>query len=122
MKSRYSERVSVQCLVVFAGDSMAGEGRVLDISLPGCLLESIETVKPGDYVRLRLFLPDKKTPLNVSLAAVRWADGCRFGVEFIRTSDEEQGRLDRFVRGHLPPMSNIKNWSEGIVIMGATGR
>ncbi|MGE0275677.1 MAG: PilZ domain-containing protein [Nitrospiraceae bacterium] len=121
MKTRYSQRISVACSVIFAGDGGVGEGRIVDVSLPGCLLESAATLKSGDYVQLRLFLPDLQTPLHVPLAAVRWVDGNRVGLEFIRTSVEEQIRLESFVRGRSRIAGKQAVWTEAIVVVGASG-
>ena len=98
MKNRYSQRVSVDCSVMFAGESMVAEGRILDLSLPGCLMESSKTLAAGEYIQLRLFLPDRQAPLHVELAAIRWAEDSKVGIEFIRTSKYEQHRLEQFVR------------------------
>ncbi len=121
MNTRYSQRISVACSVIFAGDGGVGEGRIVDVSLPGCLLESAATLKSGDYVQLRLFLPDLQTPLHVPLAAVRWVDGNRVGLEFIRTSVEEQIRLESFVRGRSRIAGKQAVWTEAIVVVGASG-
>jgi hypothetical protein len=121
METRYSQRISVACSVIFAGDGGVGEGRVLDISLPGCLLESAAALKSGDYVQLRLFLPDLQVPLHVPLAAVRWVEGNRVGLEFIRTSVEEQTRLESFVRGRSRNADKHAAWTEAIVVVGASG-
>jgi PilZ domain len=121
MKTRYSQRVSAACSVIFCGDSGVGEGRILDVSLPGCLLESAARLKAGDYVQLRLFLPDLQSPLHVPLAAVRWVEGNRVGLEFIRTSHEERNRLEVFVRRRSRGAGRPAAWSEGIVVVGATG-
>lgn len=98
MGGRYSARVPVGCSVVFAGGAVIGEGRIIDISLPGCLMESSDSPKPGDYVQLKLSLPDRQPAIRVSLAVVRWVEGNRCGVEFIRSSKNDQARLARFVR------------------------
>lgn len=116
MQARYSQRVTVECSVMFAGESAVGEGRVLDLSLPGCLLESSEKMSTGEYVQLRLFLPDDQAPLQVPLAAVRWVQGFRVGLEFIRTSEIEQRRLNRFVSRRLG-LSDIWIPSEGVVVV-----
>ena len=118
MQTRYSQRISVSCSVVFAGDDGVGEGRILDLSLPGCLLEGAETLKTGDYVQLRIFLPDLQTPLHIPLAAVRWVDGFKVGLEFIQTSRQEQKRLEQFVHGRMVLLGNAVYWNEGIVIIG----
>lgn len=119
MESRYSVRVPVECSVVFSGDAMTGEGRVVDVSLPGCLMET-PYLKPGDYVQLKLSLPDQKATLNVPLAVVRWTDGSRIGVEFIRSSEEDQARLTRFVQRHCLT-APVSGWQGGIELLSAAG-
>lgn len=122
MNHRYSERIPVECGAVFSGENMCGEGRVIDVSLPGCLMESPELVKVGDYMRLRLFLPDQVAYLNVPLAVVRRVDGSFIGLEFIRSSDEDQARLTRYVRRSFTvPRKVISRWDPGIELMAATG-
>ena len=121
MKNRYSQRVSVDCSVMFAGKNVVAEGRILDLSLPGCLMESSKKMSAGEYIQLRLFLPDHQAPLHVALAAIRWAEGSKVGIEFIRTSQPEQHRLEQFVR-RKPSYSGPSTWSEGIVLIGATGQ
>jgi hypothetical protein len=120
MEDRYSLRIPIECSAVFSGESVIGEGRALDVSLPGCLIESPETAKPGDYVRLKLCLPDGQPAVDVPLAVVRWAKGNRLGVEFIRSSEEDTVRLTRFVQRHRRRMVATK-WKEGIEILAAAG-
>jgi hypothetical protein len=120
MEDRYSSRVPIECAAVFAGESVIGEGRVLDLSLPGCLMESPEAAKPGDYVRLKLCLPDGQPAVDVPLAVVRWVKGNRLGVEFIRSSEEDTVRLTRFVRRHRRGTVAAK-WKDGIEILAAAG-
>jgi hypothetical protein len=82
VEARYRGRLALQCSIVFADGTQTGEGRVRDVSVPGCLVESPVPLKVGAYLQLRLFLPDHQPPLLVSLAAVRWVQGLRFGLEF----------------------------------------
>jgi len=96
-EARFSERIALQCSLVFANGRQVGEGRVLDMSVPGCLVESSVPVKVGDYLQLRLCLPDYQPSLFVSLAAVRWAQGLRFGLELIGMNEMDRVRLNRFV-------------------------
>lgn len=118
MRTRYSQRISVSCSVIFAGNDGVGEGRILDLSLPGCLLQGADTLKTGDYVQLRIFLPDLQTPLHIPLAAVRWVNGFKVGLEFIRTSHQEQKRLEQFVNGRMELLGTGVSWNEGIVVIG----
>lgn len=100
MVPRYGRRISVACDVILVGDHVHGEARVLDLSLPGCLLECQHPVRVGDYIELRIFLPDRAYPIHIPLAAVRWVDGTLVGLEFIRSSEEDQARLNDFVQRH----------------------
>lgn len=117
MRTRYSQRISVSCSVVFAGDAGVGEGRILDVSMPGCLLEGADMLKMNDYVQLRIFLPDLQTPLHIPLAVVRWVDGFKVGLEFIRTSRQEQNRLEQFVHRRMELLGSGVSWNEGIVVI-----
>jgi c-di-GMP-binding flagellar brake protein YcgR len=109
MEDRYSARVPVEGSAIFAGEAMVGQGRVIDISLPGCLLESPDSIRIGDYVRLKLFLPDDQPAVSVPLAVVRWAKDGRLGLEFIRSSEGDQVRLQQYVQRHRQEAS-ISEW------------
>lgn len=98
MFPRYGPRIAVACDVTLVGEHFHGEGRVLDVSLPGCLLESPHPVQVGDYLELRVFLPDRAYPLRIPLAAVRWVHGTLAGLEFIQSSPDDQARLNEFIQ------------------------
>ena len=55
-------------------------------------------MKPWDSVHLCVFIPGHHIPLNIPLAIVRWIEENRAGLEFIRSSQEDQIRLTRFVK------------------------
>ena len=122
MIKRYGPRVELTCKVVLAADRSRYEGRVLDVSLPGCLIECVHALHVGDYVQLRLFFPDQARPMDVSLAAVRWIDGTKIGVEFIRSSKDDQVRLARLVRGQLHCIDTTDRRTETITLLRATAK
>lgn len=109
-KLRYCERVHTHFPVVFAGEAYVGEGTVLNVSVPGCAVQSRKRVQPGSYLEMRMLVPDTTSPLRVGLAKVRWSEGRRFGVEFIQMPGEDQVRLGRLVKKDislpLPPRSS----------------
>jgi len=81
MKPRYKERIALRSLVTFTMGSQTGEGRVLDLTSPGCLIESSVAVQKGQSLQL---LPGLESPLSILLGVVRWTDGNQFGVELSR--------------------------------------
>jgi hypothetical protein len=48
MKARYSSRKAVECTACIAAEELAGKGRALDLSVPGCLLETGLRLKKSD--------------------------------------------------------------------------
>ena len=46
-KLRYCERVHIHFPVVFAGEAYVGEGTVLNVSVPGCAVQSRKRVQTG---------------------------------------------------------------------------
>jgi len=97
MKGRYRGRVQLRAWVLFSNSELVGDGRVLDITAPGCLVESAQKVLPGQYLKLQILLPGQTSFFTVELAAVRWAQGTRFGAEFIRMVESEQRILNTFM-------------------------
>jgi hypothetical protein len=74
-RAQFSARITIQSPIVLASGRQVGEGRVLDISERGCLVESSLRVKVGDTVQLRLSLPGPGPSIRVPRAAVRWSQG-----------------------------------------------
>ena len=108
MTRRYGERVTVNCRSIFTMGSMVGEGEVLDLSNPGCLIESTALVNKGASVHLKIFLRGPKLPLTIDLAVVRWVNGSRFGVEFIKMSEVDRARLTSFLAESLETFGRLK--------------
>ena len=103
MKPRYSDRIAVKCPIVFTLGSMVGEGEVQDITNPGCMIHSPAHVSKGEYLQLKMYLPEVKTPLAIEMGVVRWTDGPRFGVEFIKMSGADRALLTQFISRHQGP-------------------
>jgi hypothetical protein len=96
-ESRSSERIALQCSIVLASGIQVGEGQVLNMSDRGCLVESSVSVKAGDYLQLRFSLHESQPSMHVSQAVVCWAEGFRFGVEFLGMEEKDRTRLNRFL-------------------------
>ncbi len=70
---------------------------MINVSMSGCGVESETRLQRGNYVVLRIHLPDQAPPIQVDLAVVRWAREQRFGVEFLNLGAKDQDRLGRFI-------------------------
>jgi hypothetical protein len=97
MKPRYSPRALVQAAAVFTVNGFTGEGRVLDLTVPGCSIDSPCPPTQGDTVTLRVSVPQRGASFLVALAVVRWVQGSRFGVEFIQMEQPDRLRYNALV-------------------------
>ena len=97
MKPRYHPRVMVQASAVFTMGGLTGEGQVLDLTVPGCLIDSPLSPQKGDSLALHVELPEARAAFRVALGVVRWVQGTRFGVEFIEMDQQERLRYNAVV-------------------------
>ncbi len=80
MELRTNPRYPIQCPIVFSGDdNTIGQGTVVNLSTGGWRVRSDTQPRPGTYLALHVLLPDEAPPMEVDLAAVRWAWGSEFG-------------------------------------------
>ena len=60
-------------------------GEITDVSISGLFLrpsaEWAPDVRPGTWIRVFIYLPDRKKPMNVC-GEIRWARNDGFGIEF----------------------------------------
>jgi len=52
---------------------------------------------PGDFVKVRLWLDDENTSINIGLAEVRRVQNHWITVEVIQVGQQERSRLQRYV-------------------------
>jgi hypothetical protein len=74
-----------------------GVGRILDLSVGGCLLDSPWTMTPGRTVALRVQVPGLDRPLVIDGARVQWVKEVLVGLSFIGMRRTEQDRLERVI-------------------------
>lgn len=77
---------------------------MLDLTIPGCMLETTLAVKVGDRIQLKCFLPGNKS-FCVSEGFARWVNGSRCGVEFVKMSEKDRRQLNQFVAMQLSRQS-----------------
>jgi PilZ domain len=119
MTPRYSLRRPFVCGVTLSCDGLVGQGTLLNLSVPGCLVETGLKLKVGQFIQIRLTLTPAQGSLWIALAAVRWVQGSKAGVEFIRMSQEDQARLRAYVG--FAEKRRTSTWSEQVMWTGISG-
>ncbi len=95
MSKRRDTRVEMNRPVELKGSIGTLRGIVRDFSPRGCCvhLEERNVVHCGLRVTLRISLPDRMEPVEVTPAIVTWTHEQAFGVEFFTTSQATRARL-----------------------------
>ncbi|MDP9132315.1 MAG: hypothetical protein M3M98_04170 [Nitrospirota bacterium] len=92
----------VHCILSRLAIGCAEEGRIFDACLAGTIRTTLHSLIDGDYLTLKLSIPEHCRPLSVTLAKVTWVQGGRFGVELLMMDADERVRMSQFLDEHLP--------------------
>ena len=95
---RKSPRFDVNFGSTFAGEVLAGQGTITNLSVGGCSIESKIPLPARSVVGLKIQLPDSQWPLEVDQAVVRWVRGNTFGLEFQALSEPDTTRLQQLLQ------------------------
>ena len=117
MKPRYSLRKPITGRVLVSCDGRVWEGRVVDLTVPGCRVENAYPLEPGQSVQLQMHV-NRHLSLHIDLGMVRWATQGEAGIEFIRMAKADQLRLRFYVGDVEPPAQPKTRWDEAPLCEG----
>lgn len=100
-RGRY--RVQVDYPASFTGDEGSGQGTVTNLTIAGCEIESPVQFPIGTGLSLRIQAPKARPPIIIVLAIVRWKNGDRFGLEFVRFEGGTKKQLEDMLNQHEGP-------------------
>lgn len=75
------------------GNGPDWNGTAFNLSRGGCAIRGTTPVQKGEHLNMLLFPSTSMSPIEVSLAPVRWATTEQFGVEFVSLSAFDTKRL-----------------------------
>lgn len=89
-------QVAINCILAKGSAGLEGDGCVYDLSAPHRNVSPPEKLRAGDYVKLRLWLPDEDSHISIDLAEVEWIESHRLKVDLLSVSPEVRARLKQF--------------------------
>jgi len=100
-EKRTSERVPVNLPTRWHGTTGSHEGRVEDLSITGCFVNTIGAVDVGEIVSLLIQLPSGRwLPIRGKVAFYQQLTG--FSISFSILDDKERETLDELVAQQSP--------------------
>jgi hypothetical protein len=98
LDQRKHARYPVEYVGSFLGEGVTTPGVILDLSESGCRSRTEGIIKLGALLQVLIDIPRYQTPLQVTLARVRWSNGKEFGLEFLGSASDDQQRLHEVIR------------------------
>lgn len=116
MPSALLSSIVIECILSRTDDGLTGDGCVYDLSSSTSTLLLPEHLHPGDYVRLRLWLPDDSSCMFIELAEVQWVKNHRIKVDLLSASLDDHARLRQFLSVEEQSSPPSRRKTEQIVI------
>ncbi len=95
------DRMERKFPIMFSGESISGDGIVLDVAMGGCTFTTRSDLVIGMTMKMDLRISAAVPPVVVDAAVVRNVRAGIAGVEFVRWQESERERLQLFVTGML---------------------
>ncbi|RPH78346.1 MAG: PilZ domain-containing protein [Nitrospiraceae bacterium] len=97
IEKRQQPRFTSQFRSTISGGHGEGQGRTLDLSAGGCMIETDLPVVVGALFECRIYVPGLDWPLRIDEAQVRWVKANTFGIQFMKIHPDEQAKLKRVI-------------------------
>ena len=97
MEKRQQPRFTSQFRSTFSGGQREGQGRTLDLSTGGCMIETDFPVVVGTSFECRIYVPGLDWPLRIDEAQVRWIKAGTFGIQFTKIQSDEETKLKQVI-------------------------
>ena len=97
MEKRQQPRFTSQFRSTFSGGQREGQGRTLDLSAGGCMIETDFPVVVGTSFECRIYVPGLDWPLRIDEAQVRWIKAGTFGIQFTKIQSDEETKLKQVI-------------------------
>ena len=98
--------VSLSSILVHK-DHFRHAGSVRNLSVKGCLVDSIISPFTGMQLTVQLHIPGEPQPISIDNAAVRWSGSAGIGLEFLTVAPLHQDRLDHMIQ-QLQPKTHLQ--------------
>ena len=97
LEKRQQPRFTSQFRSTISGGQGEGQGRTLDLSVGGCMIETDLPVVVGASFECRIYVPGLDWPLRINEAQVRWVKGNTFGIQFTKIQPDEEAKLKQVI-------------------------
>ena len=95
--SWFNPNLTIDCMLANVSTQLEADGRVLEFSEASCKLTTPDQLRPGEFVKVRLWLEGEGSYVDIQLAEVRRVHRHWISVEVIQVGSHDRMRLKQFV-------------------------
>jgi len=99
--SRFTTRFTIDCVLPLASTQLQADGCVLETLEDGHKLITPDYLRPGDLVKVQLWLEGEEDFIEIPLGVVSKVRTPWITVGVIRLSPTDRSRLKRFIQTHV---------------------
>ena len=92
--------VTIDCMLSSVAPQYQADGCIYEMAGTDRRLRTPSSLKTGDLVKVRLWLPNDDTHIVIQLAEVRWVINQWIALDFIAVDSMEKARLLRYSKEH----------------------
>ncbi|MEO5631172.1 MAG: PilZ domain-containing protein [Nitrospiraceae bacterium] len=96
-EKRQQPRFTSQFRSTISGGQGEGQGRTVDLSTGGCMIETDLPIIVGTSFECRIYVPGLDWPLRIDEAQVRWVKANTFGIQFMKIQPAEEAKLKQVI-------------------------
>lgn len=109
-------KIGIDCMLSKGSDGLKGDGCVYELSSSHPVILNPEKLRPGDYVKLRLWFPEENAYSVIELAEVQWVRDEWIKIELLLVSPTDRARLRQFAISAETPLPASTRMDEHIMI------
>lgn len=109
-------KIGIDCMLSKGSDGLKGDGCVYELSSSHPVILNPEKLRPGDYVKLRLWFPEENAYSVIELAEVQWVRNEWIKIELLLVSPTDRARLRQLAISAETPLPASTRIDEHIMI------
>ncbi|MDK2743413.1 MAG: hypothetical protein NDI90_10900 [Nitrospira sp. BO4] len=109
-------RIEIDCILSKGSEDLRGDGCIYELSSSPPTISNPAKIRPGDYVKLRLWFPDESSHIYIELAEIQWVKNHWIKVDILAVSPKDKARLKQFVASEGHSASSSLKMIEQILI------
>jgi hypothetical protein len=114
--AKQQSRITIDCMLAKGVEGLKGDGCIYEMTSSDLRIANPSTLKVGEYVKVRLWLPEEDSHILIDLAEIQWVQGHWIKIDLVVVSPTGQKRLEQFVKSQGQPSRSRMMTNDQILV------